>query len=117
MTWRTVKLGDVCTIEKGNIGIMKAVPGEFPLVVLGEERRSHNEYQFDAEAVIIPLISSTGHGHRSREVNDRRSQGTKPPAALQLKGNRVGIGNELAWLPPHDRLVEFWQRHRRKDFA
>lgn len=65
MAWRTVKLGEVCTIEKGNIGILKAIPGEYPLVVLGEERRTHNEYQFDNEAVIIPLVSSTGHGHRS----------------------------------------------------
>ncbi|MEK7725063.1 MAG: restriction endonuclease subunit S [Acidobacteriota bacterium] len=65
MTWRKIRLGEVCTIEKGNIGIMKAIPGEFPLVVLGEERRTHNEYQFDDEAVIIPLVSSTGHGHRS----------------------------------------------------
>lgn len=65
MIWEKVKLGEVCTIEKGNIGIMKAVPGEYPLVVLGEERKTHNEFQFDDEAVIIPLVSSTGHGHRS----------------------------------------------------
>jgi type I restriction enzyme S subunit len=65
MSWKSAKLGEVCTIEKGNIGIMKAIPGEYPLVVLGEERRTHNEFQFDDEAVIIPLVSSTGHGHRS----------------------------------------------------
>ncbi len=65
MSWGKAKLGEVCTIEKGNIGIMKAISGEFPLVVLGAERRTHNEYQFDDEAVIIPLVSSTGHGHRS----------------------------------------------------
>lgn len=65
MSWKTAKLGEVCTIEKGNIGIMKAIPGEYPLIVLGEERKTHNEYQFDDEAVIIPLVSSTGHGHRS----------------------------------------------------
>lgn len=65
MSWGTGKLGEVCIIEKGNIGIMKAVSGEYPLVVLGEERKSHNEYQFDDEAVIIPLVSSTGHGHKS----------------------------------------------------
>lgn len=65
MSWQKVKLGDVCSIEKGKIGIMKAVPGDFPLVVLGEERRSHNEFHFDGKAVIIPLVSSTGHGHRS----------------------------------------------------
>ena len=65
MTWKTAKLDEICTIEKGNIGIMKAIPGAYPLVVLGEGRKSHHEYQFDDEAVIIPLVSSTGHGHRS----------------------------------------------------
>ncbi len=65
MSLQKIRLGDICTIEKGNIGITKAIPGEYPLVVLGEERKTHNEYQFDDEAVIIPLVSSTGHGHRS----------------------------------------------------
>jgi type I restriction enzyme, S subunit len=65
MSWETARLGEVCTIEKGNVGIKKAIPGEYPLVVLGEERKSHNEFQFDEEAVIIPLVSSTGHGHKS----------------------------------------------------
>ena len=65
MSWRVVKLGDVCTIEKGAIGIQKAIPGVYPLVVTGEERKSHFDYQFDDEAVIIPLVSGTGHGHAS----------------------------------------------------
>jgi type I restriction enzyme S subunit len=65
MSWRKVKLGDVCIIEKGAIGIQKAIPGEYPMVVTSEERKSHNEFQFDAEAVIIPLVSGTGHGHAS----------------------------------------------------
>jgi hypothetical protein len=59
MSWKSYKLGDLCTIEKGNIGITKAIPGDYPLVVLGEERRSHNQYQFDDDAVIIPLVSNT----------------------------------------------------------
>lgn len=44
---------------------MRAVRGEYAMITLGEENRSHNEYQFDAQAVIIPLVSSTGHGHAS----------------------------------------------------
>lgn len=43
----------------------KAIPGEYPLVTTGEDRKSHNECQFDGEAVCIPLVSSTGHGHAS----------------------------------------------------
>jgi len=65
MSWDKIKLGEVCTIEKGTTGILKAIPGEFPMVVTGKERKSHNEFQFDDEAVIVPLVSGTGHGHAS----------------------------------------------------
>ncbi len=65
MKWKTARIGDVCLIEKGATGIMKAIPGDFPMVNLSENRTSHNEFQFDAKAVIVPLISSTGHGHAS----------------------------------------------------
>lgn len=65
MISRKVKLGEVCRIEKGAIGIQKAISGEYPMVVTGEERKSHNEFQFDDEAVLIPLVSGTGHGHAS----------------------------------------------------
>ena len=41
------------------------MPGEYPMVVTSEERKSHNEFQFDDEAVIVPLVSGTGHGHAS----------------------------------------------------
>lgn len=59
------KLGDLFDLVKGEIPTMKAVPGEYPLVVTGATRRSCDSYQFDCEAVCIPLVSSTGHGHAS----------------------------------------------------
>lgn len=65
MSWSKVKLGEVCSIEKGATGILKAIPGEFPMVVTSEKRKSHNEFQFDCEAAIVPLVSGTGHGHAS----------------------------------------------------
>ena len=65
MTWQTAKLGEIYTIKKGNIESTKAIPGDYTLVSLTEELKSHNEYQFDDEAVIIPLVSSTEHGHAS----------------------------------------------------
>lgn len=61
----TVKLGDVCFLEKGKVGIQAAIPGKYPLVTTGEERASHNECHFSGEAVCIPLVSGTGHGHAS----------------------------------------------------
>lgn len=65
MSWPKAKLGYICRIEKGLTGINKAIPGVYPMVVTSEARKSHNEYQFDDNAVIIPLVSSTGHGHKS----------------------------------------------------
>jgi type I restriction enzyme S subunit len=65
MSLQKSKLGELCSIEKGTTGIQKAIEGEYPLVVTSEERKTHNEYQFDDEAVIIPLVSGTGHGHAS----------------------------------------------------
>lgn len=58
-------LKQLCTVTKGQTGIQKAIPGEYPLVVTSEERKSHNEFQFDGNAVIVPLVSGTGHGHAS----------------------------------------------------
>jgi type I restriction enzyme S subunit len=44
---------------------MKAIPGPYIMITLGEADKTHNEFQFDTKAVIIPLVSSTGHGHAS----------------------------------------------------
>lgn len=63
--WKKVKIGDLCSVTKGLTGIKKAIEGEYPIVTLAESRGTHNEYQFDCAAVIIPLVSSTGHGHAS----------------------------------------------------
>ena len=60
-----IHLGDVCEVIKGDTGIQKAVIGPYPLVTTGEERGSHSTYQFAGEAVIVPLVSATGHGHAS----------------------------------------------------
>lgn len=60
-----VKLKELCEFEKGSTGLAKAEPGDYSLVTTGAERKSCNTYQFDAKAVCIPLVSSTGHGHAS----------------------------------------------------
>lgn len=65
MTNFTYKLKDLCDCVKGKTSIQKAIPGDYPLVVTAEDRLSSENYQFDCEAVCIPLVSSTGHGHAS----------------------------------------------------
>jgi len=83
------RLGDVCSITKGLTGIMKAIPGQYPLVALSDERRYHNEYQFDAKAVIVPLISSTGHGHASMK-------------RVHYQEGKFALGNILCAVIPND---------------
>lgn len=63
--WPKVALGELFDIKKGKIGIMAATPGKFPLVTTGENFSSHFEPHFSGDAVCIPLISATGHGHAS----------------------------------------------------
>ena len=89
MSLKKVKLGEICTIEKGAIGIQKAIPGEYPLVVTGEDRKSHNEFQFDCEAVIIPLVSGTGHGHASIK-------------RIHFQTGKFALGNILCAVIPKD---------------
>ena len=60
-----IELGEICDIVKGEIGITNAVPGEYPMVTTGAERISHKDFQLDTEAVLVPLVSATGHGHAS----------------------------------------------------
>ncbi len=57
--WRCLHAG------KGQTGIAKAIPGQYPMVTTGAERKTCNDYQFDTKAVCIPLVSSTGHGKKT----------------------------------------------------
>jgi len=86
------RLGDICTITKGATGIMKAIPGDFTMVALGEVDRTHNEYQFDAKAAIIPLVSSTGHGHASMK-------------RVKYQEGKFALGNILCAVIPKDEKV------------
>jgi type I restriction enzyme, S subunit len=60
-----VELGTIATIEKGKTGIKDAIPGEYPLVVTAEGRLTADHFDFEGPAVVIPLVSSTGHGDAS----------------------------------------------------
>lgn len=60
-----VALGSIARIEKGLTGIQQAKPGPYPLVVTAAERSTCDHFDFEGPAAIIPLVSSTGHGHAS----------------------------------------------------
>lgn len=60
-----VRLGDICSITKGAFSSTKTQAGDYPLIVTAEDHLTANSFQFDGEAVCVPLISSTGHGRAS----------------------------------------------------
>ncbi|MEI7981212.1 MAG: restriction endonuclease subunit S [Bacteroidota bacterium] len=92
MSWPKSRLGTVCKIEKGITGINKAIPGVYPMVVTSEARKSHHEYQFDDDAVIIPLVSSTGHGHKSLK-------------RIHFQQGKFALGSILCAVIPKDKTL------------
>lgn len=89
---RWLKIGDICTIEKGVTGLVSATPGKYPLVATGADRRSAQSFQFDTKAVCIPLVSSTGHGKKS--LNH-----------VHYQEGKFALGTILAALIPKDEKV------------
>lgn len=59
------RLGNVANLQKGLTGIQSAMPGKFPLVVTAAARSTCDHFDCDGAAAIIPMVSSTGHGHAS----------------------------------------------------
>lgn len=86
------RLDEVCNLIKGTTGIQKCKPGNYPLVVTAEERLSSEDYQFDCEAVCIPLVSSTGHGHASMK-------------RVHYQKGKFALGNILCAVIPKDSNV------------
>ena len=58
-------IDELFNIQKGTIGAAQAVPGAFPFITSSEEPKFHNQSTFEGEAICIPIVSSTGHGHAS----------------------------------------------------
>ena len=87
-----VKIADYCSVIKGKIGIKKALKGKYPLVTTAEERLSHNEYHFDRPSVIIPLVSSTGHGHASLK-------------RIHFQEGKFAVGSILCTVTPKDENI------------
>ena len=83
-------VSEICNIVKGKTPIQKARPGKYPLVVTTTVRKSSDEYQFDTEAVCIPLVSSRGHGIAS--LNH-----------VYYQSGKFALGNILCALIPKDK--------------
>ncbi len=56
------RLGDICDVKDGLSPNMATPPGDYALVVPAEERKTSDHWDFEGNAVCIPLVSSAGHG-------------------------------------------------------
>jgi len=58
-------LDELFDIQKGTFGAAQADGGNFPFITTSEEPKRHSQWSFDGEAICIPVVSATGHGHAS----------------------------------------------------
>lgn len=55
----------IVSVIKGKTAIESAESGMYPFVVTAKEKKSADHFDYDCQAVCIPTVSSTGHGHAS----------------------------------------------------
>ena len=84
----SVRLGELCRIEKGGSSSTKSAPGKFPLVVRGEEKLTSATYQYEGEAVCVPILSLAHGIGQIKRVH-------------YIRG-RFAVANLLAVLQPKD---------------
>ena len=60
-----ISLGEIADIEKGTESAQGNNEGEYALITTAEDFKKCKDYKYDEEAILIPLVSSTGHGHAS----------------------------------------------------
>src|SRR5437660_3876216 len=100
MKRKRAALGELCTLVKGTSPISKTPRGPYPLVTTGEDHKTADNLQFTSEAVCIPLISSTGHGHASlKRIHYQKGKFALANllAAALVKDDSVLSTRFLAW--------------------
>lgn len=85
----TRPLATLATINKGRTGIKDAMPGPYPLVVTAEERGSSDHFDFEGPGVMIPMVSSTGHGDASLK-------------RVHFQDGQYAVGSILSVVQPRD---------------
>jgi len=58
-------LAELFDLYRGTVGASQAVGGDYVCITTSEEPKRHTEWTFDGEAICVPTVSSTGHGHAS----------------------------------------------------
>jgi type I restriction-modification system DNA methylase subunit len=98
-------LDEFFNIEKGNVGAASSTPGNYAFITSAKEQKSHNEWSFNGEAICIPIVSATGHGHASIKnihyVNGKFEAATIIAVLMIKKGATIYIPYVYFYLLAH----------------
>ncbi|SOT46204.1 N-6 DNA methylase [Burkholderia cenocepacia] len=98
-------LHELFDIYRGTVGATQAVGGDYTCVTTSEESKRHTEWNFDGEAICVPIVSSTGHGHASIKrihyVSGKFSAATITAVMLKKKGAKIHVPYVYHYLSAH----------------
>ena len=63
-------IGDLFEIEKGTLASSNNIEGEYPFITGSEDWKTHNEFEYDKEAIVY-VVSAAGSLGRSHYVNGK----------------------------------------------
>jgi len=99
------KLGDIFDISKGTAAAASALDeGEFPFITSALSPRRSNNFAFEGEAICIPTVSATGHGHASIKtihLVDGKFDASSITAVLIPKTNDIPVRTIFYYLLAH----------------
>ncbi|MEF3063436.1 N-6 DNA methylase [Pandoraea apista] len=98
-------LSELFDIHRGTVGATQAVGGDYICVTTSEEPKRHTEWNFDGEAICVPIVSSTGHGHASIKrihyVSGKFSAATITAVMLKKKDEKIHVPYVYHYLSAH----------------
>ncbi len=62
---QTAAIGELFDVAIGNLPASQEEMGEFPFITSGSEIKKSEVFAWTGPAIVIPTVSSTGHGHAS----------------------------------------------------
>ena len=101
-----VELGQLFNIQRGTSAASGSeLGGSYPFATSSEGLRRSSKYSFEAEAICIPTVSSTGHGHASMKslhyVNGKFDAATICVVLTPKDANSVSVPYVFHYLLAH----------------
>lgn len=87
-----VRLGEVTVVSKGKSSSTKTPPGEYPLVLMAENFKTSDHFEFEGRGVCVPLMTAA-------------STGVAVMKRVHYIEGKFALANLLAFVKPNDENV------------